>query len=98
MEENFFMCPVVFPGVDCCRDGKSSFHIIFIFSSNDQQACIHLPYQYAPHPTKLAASVYSNIEVELDHSVSTIQCRRCHSMMEGKSATVLYQDEHVNSI
>ena len=52
---------------------KSSFHTMFLLSSSgDQRAYIHLPDQYAPHPTELAALVYSNMEVEVDHSVSKI--------------------------
>ena len=71
MKENFLRaqwCPQV---LTAAVIAKSSFHTIFILSSDDDQwACIHLPHQYTPHPTELAASVYSDIEVEVDHSIS----------------------------
>ena len=70
MEEDFFACPVVSQVLTAAVIARSSFHIIFIF--DDQRACIHLPHQYAPHLTEPAASLYSHMEVEVDHSVSNI--------------------------
>ena len=61
MEENFLHVLVVSTGVHCCCDGKS-FRISLPYSllfSDDQWASVHLPHQYAPHPTELMASVYS---------------------------------------
>ena len=70
------------------------FHTIAISfsSSGDQWACIHLPHQYTFYltVTKLTASIYSDMKVEV-----FLRYRRCHFRMEGRSAIVLCQHELV---
>ena len=72
MAENFLLAQWCSQVLTTAMIARSSFHTIFIFASSDeQQTCIHLQHQYAPHPAELAALVYSDMEVEVDHSVSS---------------------------